>query len=169
MKSGEDKGQSARVVYRRAQVILLVATTLATLAPTAPASATASSRDRADASSVTVAFRCEMSLPVWPTPGGGPADCNGTGVTGACVCPFGLDVTSYDETCTPGWLLPPTGFYRGTWNGNTFAAMRVGTELYFLPGGTVVGRAQFLPAPPLPTCGQPGPLGVSIVGQIASI
>ena len=87
-------------------------------------------------------------------------------------CSFEMSI-SYNDPCI-GILPPPLGTFSGQINVDggrqsaSYNALRVGLKVLFVPiaPGRVLGEAVWIPHPPLPTCAAPGPLWVTMVGEV---
>ena len=126
-------------------------------------------------------FSCEPNFPAWPILGGGGFVCDGeaagVGVVGDvainCLpdCTFEAYIDSVNETCVPHPEPSQIGSYSGRMYIDdvfvgTFNWLRFGTEIVFVPPGTLEGRASFIPLPPLGTCTFPYPTDITVVGEV---
>lgn len=124
-------------------------------------------------------FACVGHYPVWPSSSVNTSgvSCNGTGryVDGStrCVpdCAFSANIDRYQDDCLgPG--LSPTGWFRiSGLPGSTgaYRAERSGFEVvYYLDGTSIpVGKGEWLPLPPWPTCGASAQVTFQLTGRIA--
>lgn len=125
-------------------------------------------------------FTCDVTFPAWPSAAGGGVSCWGT-AHGAmadlppivCVpsCSFEARLAGSSETCLLS-APPAVGHYWGSIfvngrNIGTFDWQRSGTEITFVPPGTLHGRATWAPHPPVGTCAAPLAQTVTIDGELS--
>ena len=157
---------------RRTAVLLITGLLGAALiAPAAPARAGYSG-----------SFQCDVTYDVWPGAGwlSNSTACSGvtvgaaTNPSGTCAsCPYEMTFDHYSEPCVSSAPVPVLGQFGGriTVSSSQWAdyeALRAGQSILFtaIAPTTVAGTGAWVPHPPLPNCAAPGPLPVSITGQV---
>ena len=127
-------------------------------------------------------FQCDLTYDVWPGAGwlSNSTACSGvtvgvaTNPSGPCAtCTYQMTVDHYNEPCVSAAPVPAVGQFGGriTISSGQWAdyeALRAGQAILFtaIAPTTVTGTAVWVPHPPLPNCAAPGPLTVSITGQV---